>query len=214
MVMKQPDWLDWHKPYDDPSSRLSRRLAVVQQRLRETIDTVPAGQIRLISLCAGQGRDVIPVLAGHPRRNDVDATLVELDPRNAGIAEASAREAGLDRVRVLQADAALTDTYADHVPADVILVCGIFGNITLEDIHATVATLPMLAAPGATVLWTRYRTPDDDATPQIRRWFTDAGFEEVAFDASDEVTFSVGVQRLVAPPEPFRRGVTMFHFFR
>jgi hypothetical protein len=32
------------------------------------------------------GRDVIGVLAGHPRRDDVRARLVELDERNVAVA--------------------------------------------------------------------------------------------------------------------------------
>ncbi|GHD35622.1 hypothetical protein GCM10010335_31060 [Streptomyces galbus] len=32
-------------------------------------------------MCAGQGRDLIGVLAGHPRRDDVRARLVELDEK-------------------------------------------------------------------------------------------------------------------------------------
>jgi hypothetical protein len=69
----QRDWLEWHRDYDDPGSLLSRRLELVQGYLRAELDRAPAGGVRLISLCAGQGRDVIGVLAGHPRRDDVCA---------------------------------------------------------------------------------------------------------------------------------------------
>jgi hypothetical protein len=210
---QQLDWQEWHKPYDDPSSNLARRLAVVQQRLREALDARD-GPVRLISMCAGQGRDVLPVLAAHPRGRGVDALLVELDPRNADAAEASAREAGLTRVRVIRGDAALTATYADAVPADVILACGIFGNITDDDIKRTVEALPMFAAPGATVLWTRGRWKDNDPTSKIRRWFEDAGFEELSFDAPDDTPYSVGVNRLTTPPLPFDPTLTLFRFFR
>jgi hypothetical protein len=30
-----PDWRDWHREYDDPSSRLSRRLRAVQDLFRD-----------------------------------------------------------------------------------------------------------------------------------------------------------------------------------
>ena len=70
------DWTEWHKPYDDPDSRLARRLAVVQEHLGRALDE-RTGPVRLISMCAGQGRDVIPVLATHARRGDVTALLVE-----------------------------------------------------------------------------------------------------------------------------------------
>ena len=77
------DWAAWHGAYDDPSSFPSVRLRKVRQRLSEAIGAAPAGPVRLVSLCAGQGHDVIGVLPGHPRRDDVRAVLVESDPRNA-----------------------------------------------------------------------------------------------------------------------------------
>jgi hypothetical protein len=39
-----------------------------------------------------------------------------------------------------------------------------------------------LCRPGATVIWTRGRRPPD-LTPQVRAWFSENGFGEVAFDA-------------------------------
>ena len=46
----------------------------MQGHLRAELERAPAGDVRLISLCAGQGRDVIGVLTGHPRRDDVRDT--------------------------------------------------------------------------------------------------------------------------------------------
>lgn len=207
------DWQKWHKPYDDPGSRLARRLAVVQQFLRQALDE-RQGPARLISMCAGQGRDVIPVLAAHPRRDDVSALLVELDERNALAAERAAQAAGLSDVQVMQADAALTDNYADAVPADIVLACGIFGNITDEDIERTVRALPGFCAPGATVLWTRGRWKDNDPTPDIRRWFTEAAFDEIAFHGPEAETYTVGANRYAGEPRALEAGRTLFRFFR
>ncbi len=94
--MLQRDWVDWHRDYDDPGSLLTRRLELVQGHMRAELDRAPAGDIRLISLCAGQGRDVIGVLAGHPRRDGVGARLIELDERNVAEARETARAAGLE----------------------------------------------------------------------------------------------------------------------
>jgi hypothetical protein len=63
----------------------------VQGKLRAELDRAPAGDVRLISLCAGQGRDVIGALTRHPRRDDVRARLVELDGRNVALARQAAR---------------------------------------------------------------------------------------------------------------------------
>jgi hypothetical protein len=153
---------------------------------------------------------VIDVLAGHPRRADVTAHLVELDAQLVDDARRSAAAAGLDGVVVSQGDAALTSAYAPAVPADVVLVCGVFGNISDDDIAQTVEELPHLCADVATVLWTRHRR-SPDLTPSIRAWFEAAGFAELSFD-SPAGTFAVGVHRLAGAARPFRPGRRLFTF--
>jgi len=175
------DWWSWHKAMDDPTTPLGRRLAVVQDLLARTLDGCPPGPIRVISLCAGQGRDLIEVLSDHPRRNDVSARLVELDPRNAAFARASASAIGLKSVEVEEVDASTTDSYTGAVPANIILSCGVFGNITGDDIRRTIKAFPSMCAENASVIWTRNRFPPD-LTPQIRKWFEEFGFEEIAFE--------------------------------
>jgi hypothetical protein len=193
------DWAAWHAAYDDPSSPLSGRLRCVQAHLSDAIDRAPAGRVSLVSLCAGQGRDVIGVLPGHPRRDDVHAVLVEADERIAGPAREAAAARGLAQVEVRVADAGLVAGFADALPADVLLLCGIFGNVSDADIERTIRAAPALCRPGATVIWTRGRRPPD-LTPQVRAWFGENGFGEVAFDAlensgSVDHLISVGVSR-------------------
>ena len=209
--MAQPDWVEWHRDYDDPGSLLSRRGELVQGHLRAELDHAPAGHIRLVSLCAGQGRDVIGVLAGHPRRDDVHARLVELDERNVAVARRAVQAAGLDGVEVLQGDAGISDACVGAVPAQIVMVCGVFGNISDGDIEATVAALPSLCAPSALVLWTRHRVPPD-LTPAIRSWFSEAGFREQAFDVSHDGFMSVGAHRLTGVPAAIVPGQRLFTF--
>ena len=209
--MVQRDWVEWHRDYDDPDSLLSRRGELVQGHLRAELDRAPAGNLRLISLCAGQGRDVIGVLTGQPRRDAVCARLVELDERNVALARQAAQAAGLHGVEVLQADAGNSDACAGAVPAQIVVACGIFGNITDRDIEVTVAALPSLCAPHALALWTRHRSPPD-MTPAIRSWFEEAGFREEAFDTSDDGFMSVGVHRLVGEPATLALGQRLFTF--
>ncbi len=194
------DWVAWHAAYDDPSSSLSARLRQVRSHLSDAVDRAPAGQVSLVSLCAGQGHDIIGVLPHHPRRDDVRAVLVESDPRNAGLAQRAAAGQGLTGVEVRQADASLVASFADALPADVLLLCGIFGNVSDHDIQHTVSAAPALCRAGATVIWTRHRRPPD-LTPQLRAWFADSGFDEVAFDAlGTSALTSVGVHRLSRAP--------------
>jgi hypothetical protein len=203
------DWLEWHASYDEPGSRLSKRLAIVQGHVARFLDRAPADPIRVVSVCAGQGRDLLAVLAKHPRRPDVRARLVELDPRNAARARDAA--AGLPGVEVLEADASLSDSYAGAVPAELVLVCGVFGNITEEDIARTVRYLPMLCARGATVIWTRHRNPPDQV-PTICGWFEASGFAEVSVDSPEGESFAVGVHHYRGQPVDLEAGLRLFRF--
>jgi hypothetical protein len=194
------DWAGWHAGYDDPSSPLAARLDRVRAHLRRALDEAPAGPVRLVSLCAGQGHDVIGALPGHARRRDVSAVLIEHGERNVAEARRRAEAAGLPEVTVRRADASRASQFADVLPADVLLLCGIFGNISAADIRRTVAAAPALCAAGATVIWTRHRRAPD-LTPDVRAWFTAGGFDEVAFDAIETSTLvGVGVNRLRRAP--------------
>jgi hypothetical protein len=203
------DWHAWHAGYADPDSELGRRLMVVQRQLRDALDGMPPGPIRAISVCAGQGHDIIGVLSDHPRRADVSARLVELDQQNVALAQSAARAIGLEGVEAVAADASVTDAYIGAAPADVVIVCGVFGNIAAEDIANTIEHLGQLCAPRATVIWTRHRRAPD-LVAQIRAAFERAGFTELAFE--DAPPFAIASNRLQRTPEPLRAGVKLFDF--
>lgn len=195
------DWQTWHADYDEPGSPLERRLRIVQGHVRAWVAEGEPGR-RVVSACAGQGRDLAGVLPdGYPAR------LVELDPRNAAVAAAHAGPA----VEVVVADAGLTDAYLGAVPADLVMMCGVFGNVPDGDVRRTVEALPMLCARGATVIWTRSRRAPD-LTPSIREWFAETGFTERAFDAPEDVELSVGVHRFDGEPRPLVPGQVLFVF--
>lgn len=206
----QTDWNQWHRAYDDPDSTLSRRLQTVRELLSAWLEQAPASASAL-SLCAGESRDLVPVLAAGTR-SDVTAVLVELDPGLARVAEHAAALAGLrDRVEVRQGDAADPMAFADVVPVDLVLLAGIFGNISDGDIRRTIEAVPMLCSPGAWVIWTRHRH-EPDLTGTIREWFAAGAFEEVGFRGTDG--FGVGAQRYLGGPQRWDPPRSLFTFFR
>ncbi len=209
--MAEIDWFGWHECYDEPTTGLHERLGVVQRFIRCALDTRPLGELRAVSACAGQGRDLLPALAEHPRGAEVAARLIELEPRNAAIARRFAEEANLDRVEVVTGDASMTDAYLGAVPADLVLMCGVFGNISDEDVETTVRLLPELCAPDGIVIWTRGRRRPD-LTPGIRRWLDEAGFEELAFESPGLDAFAVGMHRLTREPVALQPGRLLFTF--
>lgn len=121
------DWHEWHGHYDDRGSSLSRRLSVVQQRLDELV----SGEVsvrRILSLCAGDGRDILPVLTRHPDERRPEVVLVELDPVLAAAAERRAADSGV-AATVVVGDAGLAETWQTTVPVGLLMLCGIFGNM-------------------------------------------------------------------------------------
>ena len=201
------DWHEWHQAYDHEGSPLARRLVAVRQCITAALDAAPPGRIRIVNMCAGEGRDLLGVLEHHPRRADVGGRLVELDPELAATARSHA-PAGIE---VLCADAGTASSYAGAVPADLVLVCGVFGNITDDDMMRTIDLLPTLCAPHAIVIWTRHRRPPD-ATPGVRHRFAQSGFEELSFDAPEGTMYGVGAHRLTTPPRLFRDDARLFDF--
>lgn len=229
------DWVEWHEKYDDEGSLHQLRLVVVRDCIREVLDRT-RGDLKVISICAGQGRDLIGALVDHPRRAEVTARLVELDPCNAAIAHQDAGAVGLANLDldVVVADAGVTDAYLGAVPADLVLVCGLFGNIDAADTARTIQVLPQLCAPGATVIWTHgrrrpppfvrkwghavktRRLPRRSLLPKIRRWFRDADFAETSFEevAGERRSkkFCVGTHRFGGTPVPMQPGTRLFTF--
>ncbi|MFB6718852.1 class I SAM-dependent methyltransferase family protein [Kribbella sp. NPDC056345] len=204
------DWSSWHDDYDRPGTPLARRLADVQGHVRAALSEAPPGPLKVVSLCAGQGRDLIEVLADHPRRTDVHALLVELDPRNTAVAAAAVESLGLSGIEVVTGDASLTDQYAGLVPADLVLACGIFGNISDRDVERTISFSPQFCKPGAVLIWTRHREAPDLA-PAICGWFEAAGFERLYLSPID-AGYGVGVHRYVGAEQPLVPGVRLFTF--
>jgi hypothetical protein len=205
------DWLAWHERYREPNSALSQRLRLVRQHIHAWLDSRPGQALTVLSACAGQGDDLIGVLAERPDAGRVQARLLEYDPRNVAAARTAAAVAGLSRVAVTRADAGRLAAYAGAVPADLILLAGVFGNISDEDVRRTVGALPQLCAAGATVIWTRSRR-EPDLTPAVRSWFSDAGFLELAFHAPPGMLFSVGVHHFAGRPRPLDPSGVLFTF--
>ncbi|MGH3997933.1 MAG: class I SAM-dependent methyltransferase [Pseudonocardiaceae bacterium] len=177
-------------------------------------------ELKLTSICAGDGRDTLPVLADLDE--DVEAALVELDEHLAHRARETARKLGLDGVEVRTADAGLPSSLAGVPPADVFLACGLFGNITDADLAATISALPALLAPNGHVIWTRGANLGEDEVSEyqgdpsdlVRTMFAERGFVEERFVRPPDASFRVGVHRLDRGPARQASPERMFTFVR
>jgi hypothetical protein len=207
------DYEAWHHRYDDPQSDLSWRLRTVQGYIRRTLDE-RSGVIRVVSACAGDGRDLLEVLSERRDAARVSARLIEIHPAIARRAvEAAASTAA--RVDVRTVDAGCTDAYSDAVPADLVLLVGVFGNISEADLARTIGASPQLCSPGATLVWSRGRRHAGDLNDQIRAQFVGAGFTELAYATLDTGSWpAAGAMRYVGPPTRLIPSQRLFTFVR
>jgi hypothetical protein len=208
MAAQTTDWYAWHAPYDELTSPQTDRLAAVQDQIARFLDSAPTDRpVRVISLAAGQSRDLLPLLIRHPRGGDVRARVVELDDRNVDFAEGAALGAGIDVIEFVSGDAGLVDTFAGAVPADLVLACGLFDLLTDDEVATTIAALPQLCAGGATVIWTdRPLTPAELSQRQ-------SAFAAAGFDAGTSIStgdYCVAAQLLRADPQKLVPGTRMF----
>ncbi|MEO8829695.1 class I SAM-dependent methyltransferase [Lapillicoccus sp.] len=214
-------WTAWHGGYLDPRSSISRRLRVIQAEIDTWLDLTSPRPVTVLSVCAGDARDLLGVLSDRHDAERVTATLVELDPSLAEEARSAAAASGLTGVTVLRADAGDPAIYANVPRADLVLLCGVLGNIDDGDVERTVAAVRTWCADGARVIWTRARR-EPDLTPTIRTWFDDNGFEDVAYHTIPDSIAAVGVTELVttdkpgpptrARPAPSRTATRIFRF--
>jgi hypothetical protein len=216
MTQMPKDWREWHQHYDNPNSSISLRLELVQGDLRRALAEAPSdedGIVNLITLCAGEGRDVLPVLAEENSGRRVKAILVEYDETLSQRARTAIEYLDLSEVKVKTADAGTTDTYRDLPLAQILTVCSVFGNISVEDMRRTIATLPALLVNDGIVIWTR---SGHDKSLEIRRVFLDHGFKEMSFTSTSDNTFWIGMNRLTDRPadlHPPQRDTRMFSYF-
>ena len=170
-------------------------MRVIQQHIADWLNETAPASVSALSVCAGDGRDLIDVLGQRRDAARVSALLVEADEQL--VARATAMAAA----------------YVSVGSADLVLLSGVFGNISDDDVRRTIDALPQLMAAGGTLVWTRHRKAPD-LTPLIRQWLEEAGFSELSFTTPQDVFFSVGVHRFGCAPVPKDPGAHLFAFIR
>jgi hypothetical protein len=178
------------------------------RQIRDFLDALPPGSAWVVSLAAGQSRDLLPLLIEHPRGRDVRARLVDLDDRNVDFAEGATLSARLSNVELVVGDAGLVDTFASAVPADLVLACGLFELLDPAALTATIETLPQLSAANGTIVWTDHEL----RSGTLDELFAAAGFAQRARIIADD--YLVGVDVYTGIPQPWVVGTRIFGALR
>jgi hypothetical protein len=205
-------WNGWpERAYQQDPYR--QRLSAVQDRLAECLDQAPVGPVRIISVCAGDGRDAISVLTTHPRRHDVSAWLIEQDQRSVLDGSRRAARVGLaNTVTFLNGDATDYATYQRIAPADIVLLCGVWGHVpTLERIPL-VRALTALCKTRGVVIWTRGVSKGLERLHEIQSVFAASSWEQSRVSFTSDKKWAVVIQRYLALPIPLPSSGRIFHF--
>ena len=210
---KIDSWNEWHRAYEDQDSELYQRMLACRRQVVAAVDECPPGAVTVVSICGGQGLELIGALEEHPRRDDVRGRLVELDPDNADFARRWAAAARLDELEVVTGDASVSEAYAGLPPADLVVISGVFGHIDDTDRRALIAFLRRLCRSGASLAWTSNRANDGPAET-VRRMLAEECFSEVVFEdlPGDTYAFTVARHRFTGTLEPLGEPRRIFAF--
>ncbi|AFY45794.1 class I SAM-dependent methyltransferase family protein [Nostoc sp. PCC 7107] len=206
------DWYEWHDLYKT-EPRLQQRLEIVREFIGYSLNASPDGAIRIVSVCAGDGRDLLGTLENHPRRNDVHARLVELNPQLVERGRATIESLGLAKqIEFINGDAAIANNYVGAVPADIVIACGVFGNLTEAELNRLLDNLSFLSKPGAFVIWTRGHSNGIPYSENVRKVLSTSGSAEVNFKITATGDMGVGLHRYFGESLPQPKEQQLFVF--
>jgi hypothetical protein len=187
----------------------------VKKQLTGHIDAAAPGPVRLISICAGDGRNVIETLRSHARRADVSAWLVELDIQSVAAGRRNAAELGLSRhVNLIHADATDFATYQMLAPADIVVLVGVWGHVSLNTRATLVNSLHFLCRSGGTVVWTRGAAKGPARVQQIRSLFSQSLWTELQFEFTPDMNWVIASYRNVGLSRELPASGRVFRFER
>jgi hypothetical protein len=207
------DWYEWHDLYNT-EPKLQQRLDIVRQYIAYSLSASPDGAIRIVSVCAGDGRDLLGTLKNHPRAKDVSARLVELNSNLVERGSTTIESLGLAKqIEFINGDATLASNYIGAVPANIVIVCGVFGNLADErELTRLLDNLSFLSKPGAFVIWTRGHSNGIPYSENVRKILHVSGFEEVNFSLTATGDMGVGLHRYLGENLPQPKEQQLFVF--
>jgi hypothetical protein len=205
-------WDDWSE-HAYRSRTYSLRLAEVQGHLGECFAAYSTRPIRLLSVCAGDGRDVMGAMISHNVQGQVVAWLVEQNLRSVNRGTTQSRRLGLqDTVKFLHADATLYDTYRNIAPSDIVLLSGVWGHVPASDRPRLVQALASFCKPGGMVIWTRALANGVSRMDEIQIEFASPLWELVCASITSDKCWGVVSQRYCGPQIRPASGGRIFQF--
>ncbi len=206
------DWIAWHDGYRT-NDELKARLSLVRTLIAHSLSGAPAGEIALLSLCCGDARDILGSLPTHPRRTDVQGWLLDINPTLIDTAKQAIIRHGLaSSVSAIIADATMASSYTGVLPANVIILCGVLGNVERDEISRLIRNLRTLCASSAFVIWTRHTRGGPHQVERIQKEFASNQFSSVKLLTTPQEHFNIGLNCYAGPTNGLHQDKRLFSF--
>jgi hypothetical protein len=209
--MSLVDWWEWHKEYSVADSYPSLRREAVSYHTARALCIAPAGPIRVMSVCAGQGLDIISGFVGDAHTANVDCVFLEYDPRNALEAASNLSVVGLRSYEVRVCDAGLCDSYAGSGRANIMYLVGLISHLSDAEISSLIAAIPNLCSQGAQVIWTVPKS-NPEVVHMATSKLMEAKFDQVLRTDIGSVGMVVTSQFMGVPQSRLEAGSRIFTF--
>ncbi len=147
------------------------------------------------------------------RRHDVSAWLIEQDRRSVLDGTRRAAHFGLANiVTFLNGDATDYATYQRIAPADIVLMCGVWGHVpTLERVPLVRALTALCKARGV-VIWTRGISKGLERLHEIQSMFATSSWEQGRVSFTSDKKWAVVIHRYLGLPNTLPTSGRLFHF--
>jgi hypothetical protein len=204
-------WQNW--PERAYGTRLYQdRLTAVQDHLAQRLDEA-TGLVRIVSLCAGDGRDVIGTLARRANGANVQAWLVELNRQSVVEGRRLAKQVGLaDKIAFVNGDATSYATYRGIPPADVLLACGVWGHVLPRQRRNLVQALTHLSQTDGAVIWTRGVAKGMHRLREIEAHFEGPSWRRLRLSYTPDGKWAMNSYRYCGPSQQRPSSGRIFNF--
>lgn len=183
-------WTEWHEnAYNNTNSLAYQRTEIVKNLINKYLYEINKNVV-IVSIGAGQGRDILSVLKERKDNNRIFTYLIDTDMECLDYAKNYAEKNNIINVNVVNIDGSLTENYKDIPKADLIIFCGMMNQKNTEEVKSLANNMKFLCNEDAQIIWSRHGY-DEDYSTSFRNVFNENFYKELDFYISHKEPFFV-----------------------
>jgi len=183
-------WTEWHEEaYNDINSLPYQRTEIVKDLINKYLSEIDKN-IVVISIGAGQSRDILPVLIGRKDNDRITTYLIDTDIECLNYAKNYAKDNNIINVHIVDMDGSLVKNYKDIPKADLIIFCGMMTQKNTDEVKNLANNIKLICNEDAQIIWSRHGYDGDYSTP-FRNVFNENSYKELDFYISHKEPFFI-----------------------